>query len=248
MNLLDVLIVLVIVGASAYGYARGIVILVAGALGLVAGLVVGFVLAPHVVDWLGANGPRGRQLTVLVVMAASLGFGSAIAGLAITPFWVRLVGRSRDARAFDSVLGAALAGAVALGAAWLFTVSFDRGPSAELARLIQQSHILRKLESVAPTPPTLVIRVEQLLASNGNNTVIAGSGRDVIFAGGGNNKVSAGPGNDTITAGSGNDKIDGGPGVDTCNPGDGPNSVTNCENVQSTPETEDGEDDFRRRG
>ena len=98
-------------------------------------------------------------------MAASFGLGSAIAGLAITPFWVRLVRRSRDARAFDSVLGAALAGTVALGAAWLFIVSFDRGPSAELARLIQQSRILRKLESVAPTPPTLVIRVEQLLAS-----------------------------------------------------------------------------------
>lgn len=54
MNVLDVLIVLVIVGASAYGYARGIVILVAGALGLVAGLVVGF---------------------VLVAVAASLGLG-----------------------------------------------------------------------------------------------------------------------------------------------------------------------------
>jgi S1-C subfamily serine protease len=165
MNALDVLIVLAIVGVSVYGYTRGIVILVAGALGLVAGLVVGFVLAPYVVDWLGAGDPRGRQLTVLVVVAASVGLGSAIAGLVITPFWVQLVGRSRDTRALDSVLGAAAAGVVALCIAWLFTVSFDRGPNVELARLIQQSRILRKLESVAPTPPTLVIRVEQLLAS-----------------------------------------------------------------------------------
>jgi len=149
MNALDVLIILAIVGALIYGYTRGIVFLAADALGLVVGLLVGFALAPHITDWLGQEDLRGQQLTVLVVLCISVGAGVAISELVVAPFWVRIVGRSRDMQALDNLFGAAAAAAIALGIAWLFTVSFDRGPSVEVARLIQHSRILRKLESIA---------------------------------------------------------------------------------------------------
>lgn len=165
MNLLDFLVVVVCLFALLYGYRRGIVLLVAEAIGLAAGAVLGFYLAPHVADWLDVHDLRARQLTVLAVLAVAIAGISGLAMLAIFPLWRSTVARSRNARSFDNVAGGLVAAGLSLAIVWVLAASFDRGPSAELAQLIQQSRILRELDGIAPPPPDLVTRVEGLLAS-----------------------------------------------------------------------------------
>ena len=51
-------------------------------------------------------------------------------------------------------------------------------------------------------------------AANGNDTIVTGTGDDLVAGGDGNDQVNAGNGNDTITGGDGNDSILGGGGAD----------------------------------
>ena len=53
-----------------------------------------------------------------------------------------------------------------------------------------------------------------LFGGDGNDTLIGGSGTDVLFGGAGNDFVAGGAGNDTLFGGDGNDFLDGDQGAD----------------------------------
>lgn len=58
-------------------------------------------------------------------------------------------------------------------------------------------------------------------AGNGNDTVLAGSGNDLVDAGAGNDRVIAGDGDDAVDGGAGNDVLMGGEGNDALSGGTG---------------------------
>lgn len=62
---------------------------------------------------------------------------------------------------------------------------------------------------------------DMIEAGNGNDTVLAGSGNDLVDAGAGNDRVIAGDGNDAVDGGTGNDVLMGGEGNDALSGGMG---------------------------
>ncbi len=60
-----------------------------------------------------------------------------------------------------------------------------------------------------------------IIGTNGNDTINAGNGNDLITGGNGNDTINAGSGNDLITGGNGNDVLNGGAGNDLILGGNG---------------------------
>ncbi len=173
MNLLDVLLLTLLALAATYGYLRGLWVAVCEFTGFIVGLVAGAVYAPAVADLLRVHDPAWRQFTGLMVVTIGLSVGTSLGFLAGTPLRRWLLGRS-FLGPLDTVLGAVAAGVLMLGAAWLAALSFGAGPSQDLARLIQDSVILRRIDNVAPAPPTFVTRVERLLSQQLSSNLFVG--------------------------------------------------------------------------
>jgi S1-C subfamily serine protease len=57
---------------------------------------------------------------------------------------------------------------------WFLGLSFSRGPSADVAQLIQKSVVLHELDSVAPPPPEFLAKVEGILAGVSFPSVFTG--------------------------------------------------------------------------
>jgi S1-C subfamily serine protease len=60
--------------------------------------------------------------------------------------------------------GALFSGIAVLSVSWFLGLTFSRGPSPDLARVVQQSVILRRLDAVFPRPPGFTSGVQQVLA------------------------------------------------------------------------------------
>ena len=59
---------------------------------------------------------------------------------------------------------ASFSGIAVLSVSWFLGLTFSRGPSPDLARLVQRSVILRQLDTVFPRPPGSLSGVQQVLA------------------------------------------------------------------------------------
>jgi len=173
MNMLDVLLLTMVGLAGTYGYLRGLWVAVCEFAGFVVGLVAGAVYAPTIADMLRVHDPAWRQFTGLMVVTIGLSVGTSLGFLAGAPLRRWLVGR-RLLGPLDSVLGATVASGLTLGAAWIAALSFGAGPSQDLARLVQGSAILRRIDNVAPTPPKFVTRVERLLSQQLSSNLFVG--------------------------------------------------------------------------
>jgi S1-C subfamily serine protease len=64
----------------------------------------------------------------------------------------------------DSLAGAALSLVLTLALVWLLALVLARGPSPELARAIQQSRLVARLDKAAPEPPAFVAQIQQILS------------------------------------------------------------------------------------
>lgn len=173
MNMLDVLLLTMLGVAGSYGYLRGFWLAVCEFAGFVVGLVAGAILAPTIANLFGVHDPAWRQFTGLMVVAIGLSVGTSLGFLAGVPLRRWMVGR-KLLGPVDSVLGAVVAGGLTLGAAWLAALSFSAGPSQDLARLVQGSAILRRIDNVAPAPPGFVTRVERLLSQQLSSNLFVG--------------------------------------------------------------------------
>ena len=173
MNPIDIAIAVALLAGLAGGYRRGFWLSLAQYAGALGGLLLGARLAPEILDRLGLVDPLGRQVATLVVLLAASGLGGSAGFWLVGPLrrWLLAHGLLG---ALDSVLGAALSAAVTLVVVWLLALTFARGPSPELARLIQRSAIVRQLDERAPVPPAFVARVQQILSGTFLPPVFAG--------------------------------------------------------------------------
>src|SRR5439155_15335908 len=74
----------------------------------------------------------------------------------------------------DSAAGAALSAVAVLVMCWFLGLSFSRGPSPDLAFMLQRSTVLHALDWVAPRPPAFLARVEGILSGVSFPPVFAG--------------------------------------------------------------------------
>lgn len=145
----------------ANGYARGIWLSGAQYTGLVAGVVVAAAVAPSITGALAIPDIVVRRFVAVLVLIIGGSAGSSI-GYAFAALVRR---RSvRPPSEGEHLGGAVFSGVAVLAVAWFLGLTFDRGPSPEVARLVHNSAIVRGLDRIAPRPPGFLSRVEATLA------------------------------------------------------------------------------------
>jgi S1-C subfamily serine protease len=162
MNLLDIAIVVFILGALRNGYRRGFSLSALSYAGLVAGTALGAYVAPLIQRGLSLGTSSGPYLALAVLFVAGL-TGYAIGYSLGEPLRILLI-RSREGGEIDSVAGALFSVVTVLATAWFLGLAFARGPIPVVANAIEQSAILRSLDSRFPRPPPLLAGVEQIIA------------------------------------------------------------------------------------
>jgi S1-C subfamily serine protease len=152
VNFLDLVVVVVAVGAGWVGYRMGFVRRATSWAGLALGLVVGVLLVPDVADALRSSPPRTRLLAslafVLVVAGVAQAVGAAIGG----SLSARLGRGAPTLRQGDRVAGGALGVVGVLLLVWLLIPALANSPGWT-ARAVRDSAVARLIDRVAPAPP-----------------------------------------------------------------------------------------------
>jgi S1-C subfamily serine protease len=145
------------------GLRRGFWLSASQYIGLVAGVLAGATFAPAVADLLGIHDTDSRRLAALLVLIAAGGLGSSLG------YWLgepirSMLHRTHDDSDLERWAGGAFSALAMLSVAWFLGLSFARGPSEEVTRVIQRSAILHAVDSVAPRPPGFLAGVERIIA------------------------------------------------------------------------------------
>jgi hypothetical protein len=157
-----VIVAATVVGV-ANGFSRGFWLSLAQYVGLLVGVIAGATAAQGLLDFLQINNPSARPLGAVLVLIIGGSLGSSIGFAAGQPIRQRIL-KERVHTTADSAAGAALSAIAVLAMCWFLGLSFSRGPSPDLAYLLQRSTVLHALDSVAPRPPAFLARVEGILS------------------------------------------------------------------------------------
>jgi len=163
INLVDLVIAVAAIIGIANGYQRGLWLSLAQYAGLVAGVVAGAALAPAIANLLGLTDIRIRALAAVLVLIVGGSLGSSL-GYVAAAFARQRLAQGSGSRPPERAGGALVSGVAVLAVMWFLGLTFDRGPSPELSRLIQGSSILRAIDPFAPRPPGFLSGVERTLA------------------------------------------------------------------------------------
>ena len=169
MNLLDVLIIALVVLAALNGYRRGAALQLTTYAGLLAGLLIGAVLAPGFAAI--ATSPFATAAIALFVLLAFAGIGDAIGWILGVRVWA--AARESGLGALDSAAGSGVAVIAVLLAVWFIGYNLANGPFPPLASEIRGSAVVRRLDSTLPRPPAVLAEVRQLLNRFGFPEVFA---------------------------------------------------------------------------
>jgi S1-C subfamily serine protease len=170
VTVLDLVLLVLLVLSVLAGYRRGAVMQVAGLTGMALGLVAGGLIAPRIA---GLSEDAWTQ--------AGLGLGTLLVGAAIGSAAGSLVGRrlrnrtqqSRLSRA-DAVGGSLLSALALVVTVWFLSLNLANGPFPLLARQIRDSSMVRAIDAVMPTPPSLVGEIRRVLNLLGFPDVFVG--------------------------------------------------------------------------
>lgn len=172
MDLLDLIIVLLIAGAVASGWRRGVTWVGLSFAGLILGVVVGALIAPPLAHRIASHDPQTQALigagVFLTAVALIQGVGTAVG------YQVRVAALRTEFAQIDSGLGSALAALGVVVGAWYLGLTFAFSPFTGLDLQIRNSAILRALDDVAPRPPAFLGQLENLLRGSAFPNPFAG--------------------------------------------------------------------------
>jgi S1-C subfamily serine protease len=163
INLVDVIIVIALLVGLANGYRRGFWLSLFQYMGMVVGVIVGAALALPLLTALGVSSSTLRPVAAAAILLIAGSAGSTLG------YWVseplrNAVLRRGIAHPPEMVAGALFSGIAVLSVGWFLGLTFSRGPSPDLAQLVQRSVILRQLDLVFPRPPGFLSGVQRVLA------------------------------------------------------------------------------------
>ena len=171
MNWID-LIILVSIGLALWsGLARGALLQVFSWGGFFAGLLLGSIIAPPIVDAINPDDVTTKAFLGLgVFLGIAFLFEALVAalGLAVRKRITRI-----GARKVDQILGGIIGIFFALIGAWFLGSTLKRGPSPTLARAVKDSTILRAIDEVFPRPPAILAEIGRFLDQSGFPDVFA---------------------------------------------------------------------------
>jgi S1-C subfamily serine protease len=160
VNLLDLVIIALLVLAALNGFRRGASLQLATYIGLLGGLALGAVLAPHVAKLAGT--PFSQAALALVVLLLFAAIGDGLGWLVGTRIWV--IARRSALGAVDSAAGSVLAVVASLLAVWFIGINLVNGPFSGVSREIRGSAVIRTMNDVLPRPPSLLAEVRRFLS------------------------------------------------------------------------------------
>ncbi|HEX8001834.1 MAG TPA: MarP family serine protease [Mycobacteriales bacterium] len=149
MSLLDVFLVAAVIVVGIGGYRQGLIVDVLSLGGLMAGGVVGLLVAPAVARAVVEGNAQA-------LVALGLGLVLAILGQLIgTTIGTSLRQRItyRPARVVDSTVGAVVAALGVLLLAWVFALPVSRSSYTGLSEQVRQSAVMRVVNRTLPPPP-----------------------------------------------------------------------------------------------
>lgn len=159
MNLVDLAIVVLLIGAAAHGITQGAALQILSFGGFWVGLAIGAWVGPAAAQLI--ENPFGRAFGSLFVL-----FGAAVVGAAAgrtlgTHAWGAL--RRVKLGHADAFLGAAVAAIATLIAVWLFALLLAAAPAPRVVAAVQESTIVRALASRLPPAPAVFSRLENFV-------------------------------------------------------------------------------------
>jgi S1-C subfamily serine protease len=169
VNLLDAIIIVLLVLAAVNGFRRGASLQLSTYVGLLAGLVLGAVLAPRVAGL--ASTSFAQAALALVVLLAFAAIGDALGWLVGTRIWV--LARRSALGGVDSAAGTLVALVASLLAIWFIGLNLVSGPFPSVSRQIRGSAVIRTIDAALPRPPSLLAEVRQFLNRFGFPEVFA---------------------------------------------------------------------------
>jgi S1-C subfamily serine protease len=169
-NLMDVLILALIALAILGGFRRGAALQLVTYTGLIAGLLLGALLAPKVARL--ADDQTLQAALALGTFLAIAGIGDAVGFIIGRRVWA--AARASRLSKADSTAGSFVAVVAVLLATWLIALNLASGPVPALSRQIQGSAIVRGLDKLMPEPPSLLTQIRSFLNTFGFPEVFSG--------------------------------------------------------------------------
>jgi S1-C subfamily serine protease len=166
------LIILVIVGLALWsGFSRGALLQVFSWGGFIAGLILGSLVAPVVVEALRPDDATTKAFLGLgVFLGLAFLFEALVAALGLT---LRRKITGLGARKADQIAGAVIGVFFALIGAWFLGSTLKRGPTQAVAKAVKDSAILAALDDVLPRPPAILAEVGRFFDRSGFPDVFA---------------------------------------------------------------------------
>lgn len=171
MNWIDLIIAASIGLALWSGISRGALLQVFSWGGFFAGLILGSIIAPTIIDAINPDDVTTKAFLGLgVFLGIAFLFEALVAALGLT---VRKKITRLGARRVDRVLGGVIGIFFALIGAWFLGSTLKRGPSPTLARAVKDSAILGAIDDVFPRPPAILAEIGRFLDQSGFPDVFA---------------------------------------------------------------------------
>ena len=163
VNWVDIAVVVVVAVAALHGLRVGALIQVLSLAGFAVGVTVGALVATAVVPHL-----HGPSVKTMVALGLVLGLGAVVgvAGRALGS-WGRLAVHRLRLGSVDSVAGLGVAIVAALFAVWLVANELAQTQVTWLSAAIQQSGVVRAVDSVMPPLPNVFARVQSFMNTSG---------------------------------------------------------------------------------
>jgi hypothetical protein len=170
VDFLDAILIVLLVGAAAHGLRVGAAVQIATIVGTLAGVTLGVVLIVNVDPHLSGTATKAlAAILFLVIPSALLGGIGRQVGVHI---WRAI--RRIQFGPLDAVAGLIFAVAGMGVVLWLFASVFVNAPSTLLANEIDNSAVLRGIDTVMPPVPDAFARIDAYLAESGFPQVVVG--------------------------------------------------------------------------
>ena len=173
MNIVDVVIIALVLLALLDGAVNGVFVTFGKYAGAVTGLFAGAIIAAALVTHFELDRTSTGFLVAALLVLGLVAVGYAFGVLVGTPLR-ELMASTRLTGLLDALLGAALSVVVILFAAYTVATVLDRGPNTTTAQLVQQSTLVRRLDSFWPSPPAFITNLERAIATNIGPNVFGG--------------------------------------------------------------------------
>jgi S1-C subfamily serine protease len=170
VNKLDAFILVGLLAGAMWGWATGVAVQFFGATGTILGFWSGTLIAPLLTRLV--TGATTKILVTVATLVLLTGILSTL-GRRVGASAAKALHRWRLGR-LERATGAVVAIGIGLLGFWLVAVSLAATPNVSLAKLIQGSAIVRRMDNAMPPVPVLTARFSQVFDPAGFPRVFAG--------------------------------------------------------------------------